>query len=120
MLQYGRVNIEAHLKQRSIYDDCDGGEAYSEKLSNLKQSSLQSLEQNSVQKVVNSSSNGHVTQQNGNTLITRDDNLILVPEPSIQPQKNETKMDDPKLSDDEADKNDIVTVSYFKLTFFKL
>lgn len=45
--------------------------------------------------------NGYTSQPNGNALISRDDKLILVPEPPTQ-QTTETTTEDAKGSDDES------------------
>lgn len=91
--QYGRVNIaEAQKTTRST--DSDEDEGYSEE-TNLP-------EHTNPPNGIKKEKNGCLPQQNGNNLISRDDKLILVPEP---PQKNGTKEDESKLSDDENNKN---------------
>ncbi|KAK4882829.1 hypothetical protein RN001_006148 [Aquatica leii] len=105
IFEYGRVNIEAQLKHRVIYDESDEDEGYSEETTSPDKPPV-TTQENINCNGNDKSKNGYLPQQNGNTVISRDDKLILVPEPPQQ--KSETKVDDSKLSDDENNKLDII------------
>ncbi|KAK5650300.1 hypothetical protein RI129_001329 [Pyrocoelia pectoralis] len=104
IFEYGRVNIEAQLRNRGILEDSDEDEGYSEE-PNSPDNPSPTLHVNHITNDTEKPKNGFLPQQNGNSVISRDDNLILVPEP---PQcKSDVKIDDSKLSDDENSKADI-------------
>lgn len=97
-LQYGRVNIE-QTKRRKNQDESDAEDIPTE--TSLESSSdLKHKVVNGIRKP----KNGFSTNQNGNSLISRDDNLILVPEPSPNHtsgqktnKETETTTDEPKV-----------------------
>ncbi|KAF2894852.1 hypothetical protein ILUMI_11322 [Ignelater luminosus] len=104
IFEYGRVNIEAQLKKRNSHEESED-EGYSEDPGSPEKSSVPSQE-NHLNSADNTK-NGYVPQQNGNSLISRDDKLILVPEPP-----NHKNGDDSKLSDEENNKNSDTTEKY--------
>lgn len=97
--QYGRINIEQSRKSKNFDDSDEDDEGYSEEICPLDKtdpelvSKCNSEPPNGLRKP---NKNGY-TQQNGNALISRDDKLILVPEPPTQRAEEE----DAKGSDDE-------------------
>lgn len=103
-MQYGRANIEQTRNNKNFDDsDEDDDEGYSEEICPPDKSQQAELlnkkcdlnPPNGLKKP----KNGYRQQNgNGNALISRDDNLILVPEPPTQ-QKSDT--DEAKNSDDE-------------------
>ncbi|KAF5302635.1 hypothetical protein FQR65_LT08476 [Abscondita terminalis] len=104
IFEYGRVNIEATLKSRGICES-DEDEGYSEETSSLDKLPIESHEKvncNGNDKF----KNGYLPQQNGNTVISRDDKLMLMPEPPNQKSENKVA-DDPKFLDDENNKPDV-------------
>lgn len=101
LLQYGRANIEQSRNSKRLDDSDEDDEGYSEEICPQDKSQPELLDKcdldlpNGLKKP----KNGYRQQNgNGNALISRDDNLILVPEPPTQ-QKPET--DEAKGSDDE-------------------
>lgn len=103
MLQYGRKNIEAQLKKRNSHEESED-EGYSEDPDSPEKSSVPPQEDHLSS--ADKTKNGYVPQQNGNSLISRDDKLMLVPEPP-----NNKNGDDSKLSDEENNRNSDTTVS---------
>uniref|UniRef100_A0A1Y1LAB4 Phospholipid/glycerol acyltransferase domain-containing protein n=1 Tax=Photinus pyralis TaxID=7054 RepID=A0A1Y1LAB4_PHOPY len=101
IFEYGRVNIEATLKHRGILDDSDEDEGYSEE-PNSPDNPTPPVQVNHISSDGDKPKNGFLPQQNGNSVISRDDKLILVPEP---PTKSDGRADDSKLSDEENSKN---------------
>lgn len=90
--QYGRVNIEA--QKHTIYNNSDDEELPVEHNQN---------EETKPPNGIKKEKNGYLPQQNGNTLISRDDNYILVPQ---RTRKNGQKENETKLLNEENGIND--------------
>ncbi|KAF5276021.1 hypothetical protein FQA39_LY00817 [Lamprigera yunnana] len=105
IFEYGRVNIEAQLKNRASNDgDNEEDEGYSEETSSPDKSPMGSLE-NCNYNGSDQVKNGYLPQQNGNTVISRDDKLILVPEPphpkiDTEEESRDDQTNKPKIEGD--------------------
>lgn len=91
------MNIEQSRKSKNFDDSDEDDEGYSEEICPPDKPELLDKCNLNPPNGLKQTKNGY-TQQNGNALISRDDKLILVPEPPTH-QKPET--DDTKGSDDE-------------------
>lgn len=96
--QYGRANIEQSRKSKNFDDSDEDDEGYSEEICPPEKLEQEQLTKFDPPNGLKKPKNGY-THQNGNALISRDDKLILVPEPPTQQQKTETE--ESKGSDDE-------------------
>lgn len=93
MLQFGRMNIEKATKDTQIEheeeEDVASGEIHTPNNNDLKNNLLKSA--NGFKK----QNNGYVP--NGNSVISRDDKLILVPEPLAVIQNSEEGLETAKI-----------------------
>lgn len=94
------MNIEQSRKSKNFDDSDEDDEGYSEEISPPDKTDPELLTKcnSSPPNGLKKPKNGY-TQPNGNALISRDDKLILVPEP---PTNQKTEAEDAKGSDDES------------------
>lgn len=94
-MQYGRKNIESAQKHKNQEQNEEDDEGYSEEI--CPASGITKPKE--IKSVIpqNGLKNGMVN--GGNSLISRDDKLILIPEPPTKLNKEEEKLSDDELKD---------------------
>lgn len=100
MFQYGRANIEQSKKYQNKDSDDDDDEGYSEEICPPDSITPQKCNSKSLNGL-KESKNGYANTPNGNTLISRDDKLMLIPEPPTNQHKRENSGDYTKDAGDD-------------------